>query len=108
MLKRQPSILRDATSRPIWSRLFRKDGVFYIMPTTDLKPLKELFRAGVLSMLKAEGLIDDAVCQKIMKWRHISGFSAYNGMQIRRDYEKGFEGMSKVVTVDEFFFATTY
>ena len=40
--------------------LFRRSGVFYVMPKLNFTPLAELFRASVLSMLKKEGLIDDA------------------------------------------------
>ena len=77
--------------------LFRKNGVFYVMPRVDLKPLKELFRAYVLSMLKREGLIDDTFIAKIMKWRHTSGFSAHNGMQIKRDDEQGKEALAQYI-----------
>jgi len=68
--------------------LFRKNHVFYVKPKIDLKPLKELFRAEVLSMLKTEGLIDDAFIRKIMKWQHASGFSAHKGSQIKRQDEQ--------------------
>ena len=81
--------------------LFRKNGVFYVMPRVDLKPLKELFRAYVLSMLKREGLIDDTFIAKIMKWRHTSGFSAHNGMQIKRDDEQGKEALRAIGDVRE-------
>ena len=37
--------------------LFRRSGVFHVMPRIDIKPLAELFRANnVLSMLKKEGV----------------------------------------------------
>ena len=55
--------------------LFRKNGVFYVMPRIALQPLQEIFRAKVLAMLKKEGRIDDTLIQNIMKWRHTSGFS---------------------------------
>ena len=45
------------------------------MPKIDIQPLAELFRANVLKMLKQEGKIDDGLIEKIMKWRHNSGFS---------------------------------
>ena len=35
------------------------------MPHVDLKPLRELFRARVLSMLKTDGLINNAFIRKI-------------------------------------------
>jgi len=58
---------------------------------------KELFRAGVLSMLKREGLIDGSFIAKIMKWRHTSGFSAHNGMRIKRDDEQGKEALAQYI-----------
>ncbi len=39
--------------------LFRRSGVFYVMPKISITPLAELFQAKVLAMLKKEGLIDD-------------------------------------------------
>ena len=48
-------------------------------------------------MLKIEGLIDDAFIMKIMKWRHTSGFSAHNGMQIRRDDKRGKEALAQYI-----------
>jgi hypothetical protein len=39
-----------------------------------IRPLAELFRANVLTMVKKEGLIDDFFIEMIMSWRHNSGF----------------------------------
>ena len=50
-----------------------------------------------MSMLKREGLIDDTFIAKIMKWRHTSGFSAHNGMQIKRDDEQGKEALAQYI-----------
>ena len=77
--------------------LFRKSGVFYVMPRVGLKPLKKLFRAHVLSMLKREGLTDDTFIAKIMKWRHTSGFNAHNGMPIKQDDEQGNEALAQYI-----------
>jgi hypothetical protein len=38
--------------------LFRRNGVFYVMPKTGLKPLAELFRARLLKLLVKEGAIN--------------------------------------------------
>ena len=56
--------------------LFRKSGVFYVMPKVDLEPLEEIFRAKVLKMLKAEGKICDALINNLMSWKH-TGFYRY-------------------------------
>jgi len=39
--------------------LFLESGYFYVMPKVDLHPLREIFRAHVLKMLKKEELIDE-------------------------------------------------
>ena len=64
--------------------LFRENGVFYVMPKIDINPLGELFRANILKMLKKEGRIDDVFIEKIMKWKHNSGFSVHNGVRLSR------------------------
>ncbi len=74
--------------------LFRENGAFYVMPRVGIKPLAELFRANVLSMLKKEGLIDDAFISMIMKWRHTSGFSVDNSVCIARDDEAGITNLA--------------
>ena len=65
--------------------LFRENGVFYVMPKIEICPLAELFRANVLKMLKKEGKIDDGLIEKLMAWKHNSGFSVYNGIRLARD-----------------------
>ncbi len=54
--------------------LFLESGYFFVMPNVGLRPLRELFRAHVLKMLKREGLIDDSFIKMIMAWQHVSGF----------------------------------
>ncbi len=77
--------------------LFRENGVFYVMPKIDIHPLAELFRANVLSMLKKEGLIDDAFVAMIMKWRHTSGFSVDNSVCIARNDEAGITNLAQYI-----------
>jgi len=50
--------------------LFRKLGVFYVMPKVDLGPLEEIFRAKLLKRLNAEGKIGDALINNLMSWKH--------------------------------------
>jgi hypothetical protein len=71
------------------------------MPKTDLKPLEEIFRAGVFTMLKEEGKITDEKITKLMKWRH-SGFSIDNGIRIARDDEKGRESVAQYILRNPF------
>ncbi|MCP3954871.1 MAG: hypothetical protein GY697_22020 [Desulfobacterales bacterium] len=54
--------------------LFLESGYFFVMPKVDLRPLRELFRAYVLKMLKQESLIDDSFIKIFMAWQHVSGF----------------------------------
>jgi len=77
--------------------LFRRNGVFYVMPKLNITPLAELFRASVLSMLKKEGLIDDAFITIIMKWRHTSGFSVDNSVYIARDDQAGITNLAQYI-----------
>ena len=77
--------------------LFRRSGVFYVMPKLDITPLAELFRAGVLSMLQKEELIDDGFIAMIMKWRHTSGFSVDNSVNIARDDDKGITSLAQYI-----------
>jgi len=81
--------------------LFNKNGTFYVMPETDLRPLEEIFRAAVFSMLKEEGKITDEIIDKLMKWRH-SGFNIDNGMRISRDDEKGRESVAQYILRNPF------
>jgi hypothetical protein len=82
--------------------LFRENGVFHVMPKIDIQPLAELFRANVLKMLKQEGKIDDGLIEKIMKWRHNSGFSVHNGVRLSRDDEAGRESLAQYIMRNPF------
>jgi ribosomal protein S27E len=82
--------------------LFRENGVFYVMPKIEIRPLAELFRANVLKMLKKEGKIDDGLIEKIMKWRHNSGFSVHNGVRLSRDDEAGREALAQYIMRNSF------
>ena len=77
--------------------LFRENGVFYVMPKIDIHPLAELFRANILKMLKKEGRIDESLIEKIMKWKHNSGFSVHNGVRLARDDEAGRESLAQYI-----------
>jgi len=74
--------------------LFRKSGVFYVMPKVDLEPLEEIFRAKVLKMLKAEEKIGDALINNLMSWKH-TGFSIHNGVSIAKDDDAGKENVAQ-------------
>ncbi len=81
--------------------LFLKTGAFYVMPDADLKPLEEMFRAKVFTMLKEEGKIDDDIIKKLMDWRH-SGFSVHNKARIARDDEKGRVALAQYIIRNTF------
>ncbi len=82
--------------------LFLESGYFFVMPEANLGPLRELFRAHVLKMLKMEGLIDDGFIRMIMKWRHTSGFNVHNEVRIKPDDEKGMENLSQYIIRNSF------
>jgi Zn finger protein HypA/HybF involved in hydrogenase expression len=82
--------------------LFREKGVFYVMPKIDIQPLAELFRANVLKMLKKEGRIDEGLIEKLLKWRHNSGFSVHNGVRLARDDDAGRETLAQYIMRNPF------
>ncbi len=82
--------------------LFLESGYFFVMPKADLKPLREIFRALVLKMLKKEGLIDDTFIKMLMSWQHVSGFNAHNKVRIKKDDEKGMENLSQYIIRNTF------
>lgn len=79
--------------------LFRRSGVFYVMPKISIAPLAELFRANLLAMLNKEGLIDDAFITMIMKWHHNSGFSVDNSVRISSDDETCITNLAQYVNI---------
>ena len=82
--------------------LFLESGCFFVMPKTNLRPLREIFRTLVLKMLKKEGLIDNAFIKMIMKWRHTSGFSVHNQVRIKTNENKGLENLSQYIIRNTF------
>ena len=62
--------------------LFASNGWLYVVPDLDLKKLELLFRHKVLTMLRREGKIDDALIKKLLGWRH-SGFSIHHQVRMR-------------------------
>ncbi len=82
--------------------LFLESGYFYVMPKTNLRPLREIFRALVLKMLKKEGLIDDDFIKMIMKWQHTSGFNVHNEVKIKPEDDKGIENLSQYIIRNTF------
>jgi len=82
--------------------LFLESGFFFVMPKVDLKPLRELFRAHVLKMLKKEGLIDDSFIKMLMSWQHVSGFNVHNEVRIKPNDEKGMENLSQYIIRNTF------
>jgi len=82
--------------------LFLESGHFLVMPKVGLRPLRELFRAHVLKMLKKEGLIDDAFIKMLMSWQHVSGFNAHNQVRIKPKDGQGMENLSQYIIRNTF------
>lgn len=76
--------------------LFTESGYFYVMARADIRPLAELFRANVLTMLKKEGLIGDVFIKRILTWCHNSGFSVHNQIRIKPGDEQGTENLAQI------------
>ena len=77
--------------------LFRRNGIFHVMPRISIKSLSALFLANVLTMLKRKELIDDEFIAMIIKWRHTSGFSVDNSVCISRDDEVGIINLAQYI-----------
>ena len=76
--------------------LFTENGIFYVMPKVDSKPLQESFRAMVFTMLKEEEKINEELIDKMKNWNH-SGFSVHKGEQIARHDEEGREKLAQYI-----------
>ena len=62
--------------------VFDADGGFTVLPPIPRKLLEPWFRAEVLALLRREGLVSEALAEKMLAWRH-TGFSAHNGVRVR-------------------------
>lgn len=82
--------------------LFLESGYFFVMPKVDLRPLREIFRALVLKILKKEDLIDDTLIKILMSWRHVSDFNVHNEVRIKKDDEKGMGNLSQYIIRNTF------
>jgi hypothetical protein len=60
---------------------FDADGGFTVLPPIPRKVLEPLFRAEVLAFLRREGLVSEALAEKMLAWRH-TGFSAHNAVRV--------------------------
>jgi hypothetical protein len=75
---------------------FLDGGDFRMAPWPTPKDLGEAFRHEVLSMLKKEGKITDAVIENMMSWHH-SGFHVHIGERIWPDDEQGLENLARYI-----------
>ena len=82
--------------------LFRRNGVFYVMPRASLNPLAELFRARLLRLMVKEGVIDDSFVAMLMKWNHTSGFNVDNSVRIDRGDKKGITALGQYIIRNPF------
>jgi len=71
------------------------------MPKVDSKPLEDIFRARVFTMLKEEEKITEELIDKLMNWNH-SGFSVHKGEQIARNDEEGREKLAQYIIRNTF------
>jgi len=61
---------------------FDADGGFTVLPPISRKVLEPWFRKDVLALLRREGLVSEALAEKMLAWRH-TGFSAHNAVRVR-------------------------
>lgn len=83
------------------SEFLWRSGIF-VMPKVDLRPLRELFRAHVLKMLKKASIIDDAFIKMLIGWQHVSGFNVHNEVRIKPKDEQGVENLSQYIIRNAF------
>ena len=81
--------------------LFRKSGLFHVMPNRDIKPLEEIFRDQVLKFLIHEGRTEPEFAEKIRNWRH-SGFGVHRGKRIGSDDREGLERVARYIVRNSF------
>jgi hypothetical protein len=62
--------------------VFDADGGFTVLQPIPRKVLEPWFRAEVLALLRREGLVSEALAEKMLAWRH-TGFSAHNSVRVR-------------------------
>jgi hypothetical protein len=62
--------------------VFDADGSFTVLPPIPRKVLEPWLRAEVLALLRREGLVSEALAEKMLAWRH-TGFSAHNSVRVR-------------------------
>ncbi len=76
--------------------LFTASGWLYGVHEIDLKKLELLFRHKVLTMLRREGKIEDALIKKLLGWRH-SGFSIHHQVRIGSQDQPGREKLAQYI-----------
>jgi hypothetical protein len=74
----------------------------YGMPKISLKPLAELFRSSLLTLLVKEGVIDDSFVAMLMKWNHTSGFNIDNSVRIAKDDQVGLTNLAQYIIRNHF------
>lgn len=70
MRRRRPLLAADG--------VFDAEGAFTVLPPIPRKVLEPWFRTEVLVLLRREGLVSEALAEKMLAWRYI-GFSAHKG-----------------------------
>ena len=80
--------------------LFANDGTFYSLPeltSEELDDLTRLFRAKVINMLRDKALLSEELANKILSWRHNSGFSVHNKVRIEAGDREGLERVARYI-----------
>ena len=74
---------------------FDSEGLFHRIDDLDMEKMRAYFRHAVLSMLKKQGLLSDEMIEKLMAWRHCSGFHIYNKAKVAAVDDDGRERLAK-------------
>jgi hypothetical protein len=81
--------------------LYVRSGLFYVLPDVSLKPLKELFRARVITFLVGKGLLPVERANMLWGWVH-SGFNVHRSRRVLPDEREDLERLAQYIIRNPF------
>jgi len=76
--------------------LFDRGGAFTPLPETQLRALRDLFRAKVFRLLVQRKLLSPALVHKFMQWKH-SGFNLFRGDPVPGTHRAELESLAQYI-----------
>jgi len=81
--------------------LFMRDGRFHVMPEASLKPLEELFRARIITVLTQKGLLPPDRARMLRGWVH-SGFNVHRSRRVLPEERADLERLAQYIIRNPF------